>query len=96
MFIELAQTLPNSNLQEIRRLRCNERSRVRRAAFPRSAGGARILFDFGLPSASAEDAQLSNTAVPKTVPRKYETGETREICEIYRSLFSATCVFSKG
>jgi hypothetical protein len=39
---------------------------------------------------------LPNTAVPKTVPRKYETGETCEIGEIFQYVFSTTCVFSIG
>src|ERR1700690_766663 len=33
-------------------------------------------------------------AVPKTVPIKYETGETCEMGEIFLSVFSTTCVFS--
>ena len=36
----------------------------------------------------------SNTAVLKTVPRKYEAGETGEICEIFRRVFSISYVFS--
>ena len=37
---------------------------------------------------------LSKTAVLKTVPRKYETGETCEICEILQHVLSITCVLS--
>jgi hypothetical protein len=39
---------------------------------------------------------LSNTAVPKTVPKKYETGETCEIGEIFQYVVSTIYVFSIG
>lgn len=41
-------------------------------------------------------AMLSNTAVPKTVQRKYETGETCEMGEIFQHVFPTTYVVSIG
>ncbi len=54
----------------------------------------RILFTRPRGNARPSTPPLQESSVLKTVPRKYETGETCEMGEIFRSMLSITYVFS--